>query len=221
MRVHTCRHCDEVFPSYPDLRQHLDSHQLPPIGHVCTTCKKSFTRRTYLLKHSAPCTSQAYICNVCHSSFGRIWDLAIRERTIRCDGPKEPESEPNRRQIVKYVHDDTATASDDVQLDDKLSGGLQEAIRDNWTRIRTHVARGAVQTRFNQRLTITDMPVLNDTLGELFDEQTTAFKLNLGYGFILMEKQSGRFRYYHSFCNCCGRYMEEPVLITNRTDFDR
>ena len=76
-----------------------------------------------------------------------------------------------------------------------------------------------MQTRFNQRLTTTDMRVLNDPLGELFDEQTTAFKVNLGYGFILMEKQSGRFKYYHSSCNCCGRYLEEPALITNRADF--
>ena len=59
MRVHTCRHCGEVFPSYPDTRQHLDSHLLPPVGHIFKTCKKSFTRREYLLKHSARCTPQA------------------------------------------------------------------------------------------------------------------------------------------------------------------
>ena len=40
MRVHTSRHCGEVFPSYPDLRHHLDSHLQPPVGHICTTCKK-------------------------------------------------------------------------------------------------------------------------------------------------------------------------------------
>ena len=77
-----------------------------------------------------------------------------------------------------------------------------------------------MQTRFNQGLTTTDMRVLNEPLGELFDEQTTAFKVNLGYGFILMEKQSGRFKYYHSSSNCCGRYREEPALITNRANFD-
>ena len=73
---------------------------------------------------------------------------------------------------------------------------------------------------FNQRLTTTDMRILNEPLGELFDEQTTAFKVNLGCGFILMQKQSSRFKYYHSSCNCCGRYLEEPALITNRADFD-
>ena len=221
MRVHTCRHCGEVFPSYPDLRQHLDSHVQPPVGHLCTTCNKSFTRREYLLKHSTRCTPKAYVCNVCHSSFRRRRELVTHEKTVRCGGPKKPESAPKRRKIVEYLHEDTATAPDDVPLDDELSVGLQEVIRDNWASIRTHVSRGPVQTRFNQRLTTTDMRVLNEPLGELFDEQTTAFKVNLGYGFILMQKQSGRFKYYHSSCNCCGRYLEEPALITNRADFDR
>ena len=31
---------------------------------------------------------------------------------------------------------------------------------------------------------------------------------------------TGRLRYYHSSNNCCGRYMEEPALITNRADFE-
>ena len=220
MRVHTCRHCGEVFPSYPDLRQHLDSHVQPPVGHICTTCNKSFTRREYMLKHSACCTPKAYVSKECHSSFGRIWNLARHQKTIRCGGPKEPESAPKRRKIVEYLHEDTATAPDAVSLDDELSVGLQEVIRNNWASIRTHVSRGPVQTRFNQRLTTTDMRVLYEPLGELFDEQTTAFKVNLGYGVILMQKQSGRFKFYHSSCNWCGRYMEEPALITNRADFD-
>ena len=219
MRVHTCRHCSEVFPSYPDLRQHLDSHLLPP--NVCPTCKRSFTRSADLRRHSSRCRQKPFVCDVCHSSFGRSRNLVTHEGTIRCGGPKKPESAPKRRKIVEYLHEDTATAPAAVPLDDELSVGLQEIIRDNWASIRTHVARGPVQTRFNQRLTTTDMRVLNEPLGELFDEQTTAFKVNLGFGFILMEKQSGRLRYYHSSCNCCGRYLEEPALITNRADFDR
>ena len=103
VRVHTCRHCGEVCLSYPDLRQHLDSHLQPPVSHICTTCKKSLTRRAYLLKHSALCAPQAYVCNVCHSSLSRIWDLARHERTIRCGDPKEPEAEPKRRKIVEYL----------------------------------------------------------------------------------------------------------------------
>ena len=61
---------------------------------------------------------------------------------------------------------------------------------------------------------------LHDQLFLLFDQQTTAFKVNLSFGFILKQKVTGRLRYYHSSNNCCGRYMEEPALITNRADFD-
>ena len=95
MRVHTCRHCAEGFPSYPDLRQHLDSHLLPP--NVCPTCKRSFTRTADLRRHSSRCRPKPFVCDVCHSSIGRRGDLARHERTIQCGGPKEPESAPKRR----------------------------------------------------------------------------------------------------------------------------
>ena len=62
---------------------------------------------------------------------------------------------------------------------------------------------------------------LHDQLFLLFDQQTTAFKVNVSFGFVLREKENDRLRYYHSSNNCCGRYLEEPSLITNRGDFDR
>ena len=60
---------------------------------------------------------------------------------MRCGGPKKPESAPKRRKLVEYIHEDTATAPYAVPLDDELSVGLQEVIRDNWASIRTQVAR--------------------------------------------------------------------------------
>ena len=58
-------------------------------------------------------------------------------------------------------------------------------------------------------------------LGQIFSDQTTAFKLNLSYGFILRHKISGRYKFYHSSFNCCGRYLDEPSLITNAATFER
>ena len=108
--LHTCRHCGDGFPSYPVLRQHLDSHLLPP--KVCPTCKRPFTRTADLRRHSSRCRPKPFVCDVCHSSFGRRGDLARHERTIQCGGPKEPESAPKPRKIVEYLHEDTATAPD-------------------------------------------------------------------------------------------------------------
>ena len=220
MRVHTCRHCGEVFPSYPDLRQHLDSHVQPPIGHTCTTCKKSFTRREYLLKHSSRCRPKPFVCTVCDSSFGRKDNLDRHKRTMRCGAPPQPgPSAPKRRRIA--LNEDPLSPPPVEQLDDELSSDLQDAVRDNWGSIRTYVAQGPVQTRYNHRLTTMDTRELQEPLRQLFEEQTTDFKVNLSFGFILKQKVTGRLRYYHSSNNCCGRLLEEPSLITNRGDFDR
>ena len=55
-------------------------------------------------------------------------------------------------------------------------------------------------------------------LGHIFADQTTAFKSNVSYGFILRNTISGGHIYYHS--NCCGRYLDEPSLITNADTFE-
>ena len=220
MRVHTCHHCGEVFPSYPDLRQHLDSHVQPPIGHTCTTCKKSFTRREYLLKHSSRCRPKPFACDVCHSLFERKDNLDRHKITVQCGSPPQPEpSAPKRHRIA--LNEDPLSPPPVEQLDDELSSDLQDAVRDNWGSIRTYVAQGPVQTRYNHRLTTMDTRELQEPLRQLFEEQTTAFKVNLSFGFILKQKVTGRLRYYHSSNNCCGRLLEEPSLITNRGDFDR
>ena len=52
-------------------------------------------------------------------------------------------------------------------------------------------------------------------LRRIFQEQTTAFKVNLSYGFILKHTVSVRVKYYHSYCNCCVRCLDDPNLVTN------
>ena len=103
---------------------------------------------------------------------------------------------------------------------DELSSAIRDTVRENWTSIRTHVAPGPVQTRYNRRLTSLDTRDLHEPLRVLFDQQTTAFKINCSYGFLLKNKTTNRFRYYHSSNNCCGRYLEEPSLVTNSQTFN-
>ena len=220
MRVHACRHCGDVFPSYAELRQHLNSHLQPP--NVCPTCKRSFTRTADLRRHSSRCRPKPFVCDVCRSSFGRKWDLDHHERTVQCGGPPQPEPAP-KRQKVTHLREDPLTPPQPVEhaANDELSAELRDFLAENWASVRTHVVHGPVQTRYNRRLTSLDTRDLHEPLRVLFDQQTTAFKINCSYGFVLREKQSGRLRYYHSSGNCCGRLLEEPSLIANRDDFDR
>ena len=219
MRVHACRHCGEVFPSYSDLRQHLDSHVS---GHKCATCGRAFTRREYLLKHSSRCRPKPFTCDVCHSGFTRKWDLDQHKRTVQCGGPPQPGPAPKRRRIVASLNEDPVLAVPvEHAANDELSSAIRDFVHENWGSVRTHVVHGPIQTRYNRRLTSLDMRDLHDQLFLLFDQQTTAFKVNVSFGFVLREKENDRLRYYHSSNNCCGRYLEEPALITNRDDFDR
>ena len=57
-------------------------------------------------------------------------------------------------------------------------------------------------------------------LRRILEEQTTAFKINVLYGFVLQHRQSRRLKYYHSSGNCCGRFIEKPCMVTNAVSFD-
>ena len=173
----------------------------------------------HLQRHASRCRPKPSTCDVCRSSFGRKDNLDRHKRTVQCGGPPQPGPAPKRRRITS-LDEDPLTPPPVEPSNDNLSSALQDFVQENWASVRTHVVRGPVQTRYNHRFTTPDMRVLKEPLGELFDEQTTAFKVNLSFGFILKQKVTGRLRYYHSSNNCCGRYMEEPALITNRADFE-
>ena len=187
--------------------------------HICTTCGRAFARREHLVRYSSRCTPKLFVCTVCNSSFGRKDNLDRHRRTVQCGAPPQPGPAPKRRKVT-HLHEDPLTPPPVEPSNDELSSDLQDAIRENWASVRTYVARGPVQTRFNHRLSSLDTRELQEPLHQLFEEQTTAFKVNVSFGFILKQKATSRLRYYHSSNNCCGRYLEEPSLITNRDDFE-
>ena len=160
------------------------------------------------------------MCAVCKSSFGRKDNLDHHKRTVRCGGPPQPGPSAPKRRRVASLDEDTLTPPSVEPANDNLSRDLRDFVHENWASVRTHVVRGPVQTRYNRRLTSLDTRDLHEPLRVLFDQQTTAFKINCSYGFVLREKQSGRLRYYHSSNNCCGRFLEEPSLVTNSQTFN-
>ena len=188
---------------------------------MCTTCGRAFTRRDHLLRHSSRCTPKPFVCGVCRSSFTRERDLDRHTNTVRCGAPPQPEPAPKRQKVTHLREDPLTPPPVEHAANDNLSRDLRDFVHENWASVRTHVVNGPVQTRYNHRLTSLDTRDLQEPLFVLFDQQKTAFKVNVSYGFVLKEKQSGRLRYYHSSSNCCGRLLEEPSLIANRDDFDR
>ena len=128
--------------------------------------------------------------------------IKMSSEATKCRQSLPPE--PKRQRMTPLP---PPAEEDPVQPPPPIQGSdLQDVLREHWYSIRSNVGRGPVQTRYNHRLTSLDTNALD--LSRIFQEQTTAFKVNVSYGFILKHKTTGRFKYYHSSCNCCGRYPE-------------
>ena len=97
---------------------------------------------------------------------------------MQCGSPPQPGPAPKRRKVT-HLHEDPLTLPPVEPSNDELSSALQDAVRDNWAAIRTHVVNGPVQARYNIRLMTSDIGGLE--LGHIFAAQTTAFKINISY----------------------------------------
>jgi hypothetical protein len=101
-----------------------------------------------------------------------------------------------------------------------------EAARDlyiqHWGAIRTHHTTGQrIQDRFNYRVTTLDTEMWEDQLRrDIFEVQDVRFKINLSYGFILRNNETGQLRYFHPSHNN-ARVLDEPMLVTCPADFDQ
>ena len=154
-----------------------------------------------------------YLCEICQRSYSTQTKLARHKRETSCRHSLPPEAK--RQKPMPPIEDLEAPPP---PLVDEYGSELQDVIIQNWGSIRTHTSHGPVQSRYNFILMMSDIGGLE--LGHIFTDQTMAIKINISYGFILRNRTSGRYKYYHSSCNCCGRYLDEPSLITNADTFE-
>ena len=201
---------------------------LATMKYTCSKCNKVFGKKYNMLRHertacnsTTTTVSPPSVCSKCGKVFGKKHHLQRHETTcvVSPPLPKRPKREDTTPRHP-FISEDPIGPPDRFPFPDALSTDLLEVIRNNWSSIRTRVSRGPLQTRVNYRLTTLDTTDLHPPLYRMFQEQTNAFKINLSYGFVLKNKHTGCYRYYHSSCNCCGRYLDEPNLITDRGDFD-
>ena len=54
----------------------------------------------------------------------------------------------------------------------------------------------------------------------IFQDQTTAFKLNLSFGFVLFNNETEQMQYHHTSANS-NRVFEAPFLVRNLEDLQQ
>ena len=93
--------------------------------------------------------------------------------------------------------------------------------RQHWRAIRTRQSRGnRVQDLYNYRLNSMDMSEFGTYVQRIFQDQTTVFKLNLSFGFVLFNNETEQMQYHHSSANN-NRVFDSPFQIHNREDLDQ
>ena len=93
--------------------------------------------------------------------------------------------------------------------------------RDHRRTIRTRQSRGnRVQDWYNYRLNSLNMGELVSDVERIFQDQTTVFKLNLSFGFVLFNKDTEQMQYHHSSANN-NRVFVAPFLIRSREDLQQ
>jgi hypothetical protein len=93
--------------------------------------------------------------------------------------------------------------------------------RQHWQSIRTEEATGnPIQELCNITLHEMTASTFPEMVRYLYRQQTTAFKINLSFGFILRNIETGVLRYYHSSENN-ARLFDVPHLIRTEEDLER
>ena len=205
---YSCK-CDATFDIWDDLQHHVrsvcrlssSSNRKQTTVDTCAKCGMTFNKRVNLTRHVRNA------CTADDDTTPPSPKISIREDTT-----------PNHPLVTDADPIDPPAR---LPFADNLSSELLDVVRAHWSTIRTRVTRGPLQCRYDYRVTTLDTTVLEPSLRNVFQEQTNAFKINLSYGFVLRNKNTGQYKYYHPSCNCCGRYLDEPSLITNSKDFDK
>ena len=80
--------------------------------------------------------------------------------------------------------------------------------------ITTHVRRGQIVSIYNFDLS-ENLPNLVDVI---FRPQNNSFRINLSYGYILQNRNTGERRYFHSSMNNAA-FLDTPFFVRTEADF--
>ena len=206
----TCERCGKEFTEKSNLTRYIKTHLKDPTvsgqTYSCGVCDKVFSRADNRNRHEAA-HNYSLTCGVCGQYINRMDSLARhRAQHERPEAkqrppmkrPVAPEPGPSPKQRNTVLPPRTPVwnpVGPDVLPEDPETRALH---RQHWQSIRTEEATGnPIQERYNFTLHEITASTFPEMVRYLYRQQTTAFKINLSFGFILRNIETGVLRYYH------------------------
>ncbi|CAB4021097.1 Zinc finger and SCAN domain-containing 22, partial [Paramuricea clavata] len=222
------------------LNRHMKTHS--DKDHECSRCHKTFNRKDalnrYVRMHEQRRAQREYTCNICGEVFRNIFPLQAHQHDVHQVGRGKRTKLPTRRAKRQRTDEPEPTRSstrvnEGASTSAVVNEGPQpfpqdpllppsnlpsQLHREHWRAIRTRQSRGnRVQDWYNYRLSSLNMGQLVNDIDRIFEDQSTVFKLNLSFGFVLFNNETEQMQYHHPSANN-NRVFDSPFQINNRDD---
>ena len=199
--------------------------------YTCGTCGKTFHNLAPYNAHirTAHSTAQPAAARK-RPAAQKTTDAPATKKTRRSDQARtstasEPSATPHSTPQQSTANAGSSWEADPVLIPKNFVPSSEENIaqmyRQHWPQIRTRFSRqNRLQDWYNFRLSMISPTSLHKQLSNIFADQTTVFKINFAFGFILCNTETGALQYHHPSANN-NLVLEQPFLVSNREDLAR
>ena len=91
--------------------------------------------------------------------------------------------------------------------------GLKAVYKKQWNKIKDFINKGKVRDTYNLQILSLDPEYLSKMVIGVFEKQSTAFKINAAFGFVLRHNETGELKYHYTSNN--SRVLSAPMLVQN------
>ncbi|KAK3725754.1 hypothetical protein QZH41_001058 [Actinostola sp. cb2023] len=140
--------------------------------------------------------------------------------------PKKSKTTPRNTKEVNDAAASTSWESDPLMMPSDVyipndEPSVRNVVREHWRGIRTRQSRrNRIQDWYNFRLESYERHVFQQILFQILADQSTVFRLNLSFGFVLRNTETGNLQYYHASANN-NRVFDQPFLMNNANDLQQ
>jgi DNA-directed RNA polymerase subunit RPC12/RpoP len=202
---YVCDKCGKQFTDKSNLIRHMKTHVQSSKTYPCDVCGNEFKRADHRKRHEES-HNYTITCPVCGQYFNRRESMlrhrALHERPEvmkRDPSPGPSNNPPKQPRSHSPQSSNSPSVEPNILPEDPETRVLY--LR-HWNTIRTEEATGnRVQDRYHFTLHDMTASTFPEKVRRIFRQQTTAFKINLSFGFILRNVETGELRCYHSSQN--------------------